>query len=160
MTDTLRAPGLAVAGSAAPDFTLRSTADTDVTLSSFRGRKNVLLAFFPLAFTSTCTREMTAFTEDITQFESRSTEVLPISVDSTATLKEFKAKWQMPFELLSDFKRVVSRLYGVLNDAKYYSNRAYVLVDKQGLVRWSWVETENGTKRENAELLERIAELE
>ena len=160
MTDTMRPTTLPAAGSVAPDFTLRSTADADVTLSSFRGRKNVLLAFFPLAFTSTCTREMTAFTEDITQFETRSTEVLPISVDSTATLKEFRAKWQMPFHLLSDFKRAVSRLYGVLNDDKYYSNRAYVLVDKNGTVRWSWVETENGQKRENTELLERIAELE
>ena len=79
--------GCPAVGSAAPEFTLRSTADTDVTLASFRGRKNVLLTFFPLAFTSTCTAEMQAFTDDIAQFEGRDTVVLPISVDSTATLK-------------------------------------------------------------------------
>ncbi len=152
--------GCPAVGSAAPEFTLRSTADTDVTLASFRGRKNVLLTFFPLAFTSTCTAEMQAFTDDIAQFEGRDTVVLPISVDSTATLKEFKAKWQMPFDLLSDFKRGVSRQYGVLNDEKFYANRAYVLIDKQGIVRWTWQEQQNSNRRENAELLERLRRLE
>ena len=153
------AGGPLAVGSAAPDFTLRSTAETDVTLSSFRGQKNVLLAFFPLAFTSTCTAEMRAFTGDITHFITGNTAVLPISVDSTATLKEFRAKWQMPFELLSDFKRTVSRQYGVLNEEKFYSNRAYILIDKQGVIRWSWQEQNNSDRRENAELLEAIGRL-
>ena len=72
---------LPAVGSPAPDFTLPSTADTDVTLSSCAG-KNVLLAFFPLAFTRTCTAELCAFTEDYAQFQSANTVVLPISVDS------------------------------------------------------------------------------
>ncbi|MGH7523055.1 MAG: redoxin domain-containing protein [Gemmatimonadales bacterium] len=146
-------------GSAAPDFTLKSTADRDVSLASFRGKQHVLLAFFPLAFTSTCTTEMQAFTNDILEFEKRGTAVLPISVDSTATLKEFKAKWKMPFELLSDFKRTVSRQYGVLNDEKFYANRAYVLIDRDGIVRWTWQETNNSDRRENAELLEALGRL-
>ena len=153
------APALPAVGTIAPDFTLRSTAETDVTLSTFRGRSNVLLAFFPLAFTSTCTTEMREFTSDITQFQRRDTVVLPISVDSTATLREFKAKWQMPFELLSDFRRTVSREYGVLNDEKFYANRAYVLVDRQGIVRWANQERNNSERRENAELLEVLARL-
>ncbi|MGH7583132.1 MAG: redoxin domain-containing protein [Gemmatimonadales bacterium] len=150
---------LPAVGETAPDFTLRSTSDADVSLAGFRGSKNVLLAFFPLAFTSTCTREMSAFSDDIIQFESRDTLVLPISVDSTATLKEFRAKWKLPFDLVSDFRREVSRAYGVLNEAKFYSNRAYVLIDRSGVVRWAWQERENGQRRENAELLARIAEL-
>jgi peroxiredoxin (alkyl hydroperoxide reductase subunit C) len=146
-------------GSPAPDFTLKSTSGQEVTLSSLHGRKNVLLAFFPLAFTSTCTTEMRAFTDDITHFESKDTIVLPISVDSTATLKEFKAKWQMPFDLLSDFKRTVSRQYGVLNEEAFYSTRAYVVIDKQGITRWFWEEQNAGHRRENAELLEVLARL-
>jgi peroxiredoxin len=146
-------------GSPAPDFTLKSTSGQEVTLSSFAGRKNVLLAFFPLAFTSTCTTEMRAFTDDITHFESKDTIVLPISVDSTATLKEFKAKWQMTFDLLSDFKRGVSRLYGVLDEEAFYSRRAYIVIDKQGITRWVWEEKNAGDRRENAELLEVLARL-
>ncbi|HEY3934279.1 MAG TPA: redoxin domain-containing protein [Gemmatimonadales bacterium] len=150
---------LPTVNSPAPDFTLQSTSGKDVTLSAFRGGKNVLLAFFPLAFTSTCTKEMTAFTEDISQFESRETVVLPISVDSTATLKEFKAKWKMPFDLLSDFKRTVSRLYGVLDEEKFYSTRAYIVIDRTGVTRWVWQEKEAGHRRENAELLDVLARL-
>ena len=83
--------GLTV-GDPAPDFTLPSTAGSDVTLSSFEGSSNVLLAFFPLAFTGTCTAEMCEFTTDLTKFESANAKVLGISVDSTPTLNEFKAK--------------------------------------------------------------------
>src|SRR5690606_14856493 len=100
-------------GAPAPDFTLASTADKDVTLSALRG-KNVLLAFFPLAFTRVCTRELCAFSEDYSQFQAAGTVVLPISVDSVPTLKEFKAKEKLGVELLSDFKREVSRSYGTL----------------------------------------------
>lgn len=159
MTAVTMAGGLPAIGSAAPDFTLRSTAEIDVTLSSFRGKRNVLLAFFPLAFTSTCTTEMREFANDILKFEGGGAAVLPLSVDSTATLKEFKSKWTLPFDLLSDFKRVVSRQYGVLNDEKFYANRAYVLIDRQGVVRWAWQERHNSDRRENVELLEALARL-
>src|SRR5919109_2134569 len=93
-------------GAPAPDFTLPSTAGTDVTLSKLRG-KNVLLAFFPLAFTGVCTKEMIAFTEDSDQFRKAETVVLPISVDSIPSLKEFKVKEHLSVDLLSDFKREV-----------------------------------------------------
>ena len=150
--------GLPAVGSPAPDFTLPSTADADVTLSKLRGR-NVLLAFFPLAFTGTCTREMSAFTEDYAQFQSADAVVLPISVDSVPTLKEFKAKEKIAVDLLSDFKREVSRLYGTLLEERFFSNRAYVLIDKAGVVRWTFMEDTPGTRRENAELLERLRSL-
>src|SRR3954463_10443888 len=97
------------AGDQAPDFTANSTSGDKVTLSQFRGKKNVLLAFFPLAFTGTCSIELKCFTEDYDQFASKDVEILPISVDSTDSLKEFKNKLGMKTELLSDFKREISR---------------------------------------------------
>jgi len=145
-------------GSPAPDFTLPSTSGENVTLSALRGR-HVLLAFFPLAFTSTCTVELAAFSKDYAQFESADTVVLPTSVDSIPTLKEFKAKGNMSIDLLSDFKREVSRRYGVLNEERFFSNRAYVLIDTQGVVRWTHQETDNSQRRENAELLKQLADL-
>jgi peroxiredoxin len=145
-------------GTPAPDFTLPSTSGGQVTLSALRG-KNVLLAFFPLAFTGTCTREMCAFTEDFVRFQSANTVVLPISVDSIPTLKEFKAKERISVDLLSDFRREVSRRYGTLLEDHFFSNRAYVVVDRDGVVRWSYAEETPSTRRENAELLERLAAL-
>jgi peroxiredoxin len=145
-------------GSPAPDFTLPSTAGTDVTLSSLRG-KNVLIAFFPLAFTSTCTDELLCFTEDFGAFQVADTVVLPISVDSIPTLREFKAKEWIAVELLSDFKREVSRRYGTLLEDKFHTNRSYILIDRNGIVRWTYAEDTPKTRRENGELLERIRAL-
>jgi peroxiredoxin len=151
------AGSLPAVGTPAPDFTLPSTSGTDVTLSSLRG-KNVLLAFFPLAFTKVCTQEMCSFTEDYGRFRDANTEVLPISVDSVPTLREFKAKERLTVELLSDFKREVSRRYGTLIEEKFFSNRAYVLVGPDGLVRWSYAEDTPSTRRENQELLAQVLE--
>ena len=146
-----------VAGDRAPDFTADSTSGQAVTLSSFQGRKRVLLAFFPLAFTSTCTTELCDFSADFDQFSSKDVEVLPISVDSVPTLKEFKAKHQMRVDLLSDFKRDISRAYGVLLADKFFSARAYFLVDQSGTISWAHVEANPGLKRSNAEIFEQIA---
>jgi peroxiredoxin len=142
-------------GAPAPDFTLPSTSGQPVTLSALRGKK-VLLAFFPLAFTSTCTAELCAFSEDYSRFQQSDTVVLPISVDSVPTLKEFKAKERMTVDLLSDFKREVSRAYGVLLEEKFFAKRAYILIDRQGIVRWVHEEAELGHRRENAELLQQL----
>ena len=146
------------AGAPAPDFTLPSTSGADVTLSSLRGKK-VLLAFFPLAFTSTCTAELGAFTEDFDSFRSTDTVVLPISVDSIPTLREFKAKERIAVDLLSDFRREVCRRYGTLLEDRFHSNRSYFLIDRDGIVRWSFAEEATRNRRENRELLERIRAL-
>ena len=152
------APALPAVGSPAPDFTLPSTAGTDVTLSQLRGR-NVLVAFFPLAFTGVCTAELSSFTDDHAAFRDADTEVLPISVDSIPTLKEFKAKERMSMELLSDFKREVSRRYGTLIEDRFHSNRSYILIDRGGVVRWTFAEDTPGTRRDNAGLLQQIRAL-
>ena len=85
--------------------------------------------------------------------------MLPISVDSVPTLKEFKAKERLSVDLLSDFKREVSRRYGTLLEDKFFSGRAYVLIDRAGIVRWTFFEETPGTRRENDELLRQIQAL-
>jgi peroxiredoxin len=145
-------------GSPAPDFTLPSTAGTDITLSALRG-KNVLLAFFPLAFTSTCTQELCEMRDDWDQFASADTVVLPISVDSIPTLNEFKGKYSLKSDMLSDFRRDVARKYGVLLEERFFSTRAYFLIDRTGVVRWEHVEANLSQKRSNDELFEQLRAL-
>ena len=146
-------------GVLAPDFTLPSTSGEKVTLSGFRGKKNVILAFFPFAFTSTCTAELCDFSNDYSQFADADTVVLPISCDFIPALKAFKAKEQMQVDLLGDVRRDVSRAYGVLLEEPFASARAYFLIDKQGILRWAFAEAELGHKRSNAELLAELAKL-
>ena len=143
-------------GSPAPDFSLPSTAGGEVSLSSLKGKK-VLVAFFPLAFTGTCTSEVAAFSNDYDQFAAAGAVVLPISVDSIPTLKEFKAKEKANVDMLSDFKREVSRKYGVLLEDKFFSNRSYFVIDRDGILRWSFVEEKLSDRRDNAELLAQLA---
>ncbi|MEO7043218.1 MAG: redoxin domain-containing protein [Gemmatimonadaceae bacterium] len=146
-------------GALAPDFTLASTSGETVTLSGFRAKHPVLVAFFPLAFTSTCTTELCDFTDDYDAFSSSGVVVLPISVDSVPTLKEFKAKYNLKTDLLSDFKREASPAYGVMWQDAFFANRAYFLVDNDGIIRWEHVESTPGGKRSNAEILAEIAKL-
>lgn len=143
------------AGTSAPDFTLPSTSGERVTLSQFR-RKPVLIAFFPLAFSPTCTAELCEMRDDWSEFESRGLVVLPISVDSTYALKEYKQKYNMKVDLLSDFKREVTIRYGVLNEDRFFSNRAYFLIDGDGFVRWAHIEANPSLKRTNQEILAEV----
>jgi peroxiredoxin len=143
-------------GDQAPEIALKSTSGDLVSLGEFKGRKNVLLAFFPLAFTGVCTKENCAFSDDYAAFEGKDTVVLPISVDATPSLNEFRAKHGMKHHLLSDFKREAGRAYGVLDEEKYFTKRAYFLVDKAGAVRFKHVEPELGLSRTNQELLAEI----
>jgi len=162
MTTTSTSTGMPTAprvGELAPDFTLPSTASQSVTLSSWRGKSNVLLAFFPLAFTSVCSKEMCEIYENIDSFRSASTQVYGISVDSIPTLREWQYKNGMATEMLSDFKRVVSRAYGVLDEEKFYTRRSYFLIDKQGVLRWSHIEAKDSDKRDLSELLDPISKL-
>jgi peroxiredoxin len=142
-------------GQPAPDFTLPSTSGEKVTLSKLKGQP-VMLAFFPLAFSSTCTEEFCTMRDDYSEFAGRRVKVLPISVDHTYSLKEYIAKHQMPVEMLSDFHREVSRQYGVFMPERNYANRAYFLIDSAGVLRWSHVEDNPSNRRQNAELLAAI----
>ncbi|MDZ7680333.1 MAG: redoxin domain-containing protein [Fodinibius sp.] len=91
----------------APDFTLQNTEGQEITLSDFRAKKNVVLLFFPLAFTGTCTKELCTTRDNMKLYNSLDAEVIAISVDSFFTLKEFKKGHNLNFTLLSDFNRTV-----------------------------------------------------
>ncbi len=146
------------AGTPAPDFTLPSTSGKDFTLSALRG-KNVLLAFFPLAFTGTCTAELCDMRDDFDRFATADTVVVPISVDSVPTLGEFRKQLGLQADMVSDFTRDVTTQYGILHPERFFSQRAYFLVDRSGIVRWAHVEANPGEKRSNAEILEQVAAL-
>ena len=146
-------------GDTAPDFELDSTSGEKVKLSDFRGKKNVLLAFYPLDFTAVCSNENCAFSTDAAAFANAETEVLPISVDSIPTHKEFRSKYQMSHHLLSDFLRQVSQAYGVLIPERNFTQRAYFLIDKEGKLKWRHIESELGHSRTNEELLNEIKKI-
>lgn len=132
-----------ITGQPAPDFSLIDSDKNKVTLSDLKG-KNVLLLFFPLAFTGVCTKELCAVRDDIARYNTANAVVLGISVDSYATLKKFKEEQGYNFTLLSDFNKEVSGLYGSLyqNFAGWMngvSKRSAFLIDKNGLVQYAEV---------------------
>ncbi len=145
-------------GTRATDFTLPATSGQPLSLSSLRGR-SVLLAFFPAVFTRVCDVELCSFRDDFSDFTAADAIVVPISTDTTERQQEFKETERLPMELLSDSDGRVSRQYGVFEEKRNRSKRAYVLVDRDGIVRWSHVEEHGGFRRENAELLAEIAKL-
>ena len=144
------------AGIEAPDFSLTATNGESVTLSGFRGRKHVLLAFFPKAFTSVCTSELCAFSDDFDVFSAENVEVLPISVDPVDVLQEFRGQHSMKVQLLSDVEKQAATAFGVLWGDGAIANRAYFLIDTSGTIRWAHAEEHPGLKRENAEIFEVI----
>ncbi len=97
--------------------------------------------------------------DDWDQFGSTDTVVIPISVDSAPTLGEFRKQLGIQADMLSDFRREVSRKYGVLLEERFFSNRAYFLIDREGVVRWAHVEANPGQRRGNAEIFRQIEAL-
>lgn len=130
-------------GQAAPDFTLFDSEKKPLTLSEQKG-KNVLLLFFPLAFTSVCTKELCSVRDNISRYHSANAQVLGISVDSVYTLAKYKAEQSYNFPLLSDFNKEVSEAYDslfkdwILN-MKGVSKRSAFVIDKEGIVRYAEV---------------------
>ena len=130
-------------GSRAPDFSLFDSDKNKVTLSDFAG-KNILLLFFPLAFTSTCTKELCAVRDDISRYSNLNAQVIGISVDSLFALKKYKEEQQYNFLLLSDFNKEVSAMYGSLYDnwileMKGVSKRSAFIIDKTGFIQYAEV---------------------
>src|SRR6188472_4515069 len=104
-------------GDRAPAFSLYNTEKIPVALSDYAGEKNVLLLFFPLAFTSVCTKELCSVRDGINKYHNENTAVLGISVDSTYSLAKYKQEQLYNFPLLSDFNKNVSRLYDTLHES-------------------------------------------
>ena len=130
-------------GDKAPAFTLYNTQKEKVNLSDFKGKKVVLL-FFPLAFSSTCTEELCTMRDNLNTYEGLDAQIMAVSVDSLYTLGKFKSEQQLNFPLLSDFNREVSRAYGALHEFFAYgmrevSKRAAFIIDDQGDVRYTEV---------------------
>ena len=128
-------------GQPAPDFTLYDSEKKQRSLSEFRGQK-VLLLFFPLAFTSTCTKELCEVRDNISIYNDMNAVVLGISVDSLQTLARYKEDQRLNFTLLSDFNKEVSTLYGCLYELFGYnmrgvSKRAAFVIDKDGIVQYA-----------------------
>ena len=130
-------------GEIAPDFTLYASDKTQVTLSELKGH-NVLLLFFPLAFTSTCTTELCSVRDNIGWYNNVNAKVFGISVDALHTLAKYKEDQKLNFTLLSDFNKDVSRLYDTIYEQFGYnmkgvSKRSAFVIDKEGIVRYAEV---------------------
>lgn len=130
-------------GQVAPDFTLFDHEKNQVNLSSLKG-KNVLLLFFPQAFTSVCTKELCGVRDNIGMYQHANASVFGISVDSVFTLSKFKEEQQFNFPLLSDFNKEVSEAYGSLYqdwilNMRGVSKRSAFVIDKEGIVRYAEV---------------------
>ncbi len=122
-------------GDPAPDFTLPSTSGKPMTLSEFRGKKNVVLAFYPAAFTGGCTKEMTSYGANLAKFEGMDTQVFGVSTDNTPSQRVFAEQTGAKFPMLSDFlHRKASKDYGVLMEARGMANRATFVIDKEGKI--------------------------
>ena len=125
-------------GSKAPGFSLTNQDREQVTLSSLRGRP-VVLAFFPAAFSSVCTKELCTFRDSLARLNAAKAQVLGVSVDTFFTLKAFQADQKLTFSLLSDFNKQAIRDYGVFNEdmigLKGIAKRAVFVIDKDGIVR-------------------------
>ncbi|MCU0395280.1 MAG: redoxin domain-containing protein [Chitinophagaceae bacterium] len=129
-------------GDMAPDFSL---VDSDMkmgSLADYRGR-NVVILFFPLAFTSVCTAELCGVRDDLITYNQLQAEVLAISVDTLFTLKKFKEEQGLNFRMLSDFNKTTSRAYGALYEDYFgmqgVSKRAAFVVDKEGRIAYAEV---------------------
>ncbi len=130
-------------GDKAPVFTLTSSDLKPVSLGDYSG-KNVVLLFFPMAFTSVCTAELCSMRDDIATYNSLDTDILAVSVDSPFTLDRFKKDQSLNFPVLSDFNKEVSRNYGSLYEEFVFgmrgvSKRSAFVIDKEGTVRYAEV---------------------
>ena len=147
-------------GSVAPDFTLKSQHGEDITLSSYRGDTNVLLVFFPFAFSGICTGELGEIRDNAGVFEDDGVQVLAVSCDHFFANRAFADRDGYAFPILSDFwpHGDVAKAYGTFNGDAGVPNRGTYLVDREGIVRWM-VQKGIGEPRDLAEYRTAVAEL-
>jgi peroxiredoxin len=128
-------------GTAAPDFELSDQNGNKVSLASFKGKKNVVLLFYPFSFTGTCTGELCAMRDDLAPFQNDDVQVLAVSCDSMFTQRIFAEKEGYEFPVLADFwpHGAVAQSYGIFDDVRGCSLRGTYVIDKEGIVRWQVV---------------------
>jgi peroxiredoxin len=149
-------------GDKAPDFLAFGTVDESVRLSDYQGKKNVMMFFFVRAFGGVWTNESLAFQLDLPKFESLDTQVLGVSVDHIGAQKAFAEKLGLTYPLIDDFSREIVKKYGVMEDNPdsplfRYSKRAYVIIDKQGIVRYKQIMEQPGHLLDSEEILGEVA---
>jgi peroxiredoxin len=127
-------------GTSAPGFTLRTTPDQAVSLSDFRGQP-VILAFYPADWSPVCGDQMSLYNEVLPEFQKHNAELLGVSVDGIWSHLAFEKDRNLHFPLLSDFepKGSVAKMYGVYRDGDGTSERALFVIDRDGIIRWSYV---------------------
>ncbi|WP_031465180.1 peroxiredoxin [Sciscionella sediminilitoris] len=147
-------------GAKAPDFTLNDYNRQPVSLADYRGRKNVLVVFYPFAFSGICTGELCGVRDSIDTFSNDKVEIIGISVDTTFSLKVWSAQEGYTFPLLSDFwpHGEVAKAFGVFNEAAGMANRGTFLIDTEGVVRFAEV-NEPGEARDQEAWKKAIAAL-
>lgn len=148
-------------GDKAPEFSLRASDKSQVNLKDYRGR-NVVLLFFPLAFTGVCTKELCLMRDSLAEYERLDTQVLAVSVDSLYALNKWKQEQGFNFPLLSDFNKTVSRKYEVLYKEfvfgmKGVSKRSAFVIDGGGIIRYAEV-LENAGELPNFEAVKKTLE--
>ncbi len=128
-------------GQSAPEFTLTNQYGESISLADFRGKKNVVLMFFPFAFTGICTGELCELRDSKADFDADDAEILSVSCDTPHTLKVYAAQENLSHSLLSDFwpHGEVAQAYGVFLPDKGFATRGTFVIDKDGIVRWSVV---------------------
>ena len=149
------------AGQQAPDFSLYDSDRTKITLSELKGQ-NVLLLFFPVAFTGTCTKELCSVRDNISLYNNADAKVLGISVDTVYSLAKYKEEQRLNFPLLSDFNKEVSVAYDCLYETFSYgmrgvSKRSAFVIDKEGIIRYAEV-LEKATDLPNFESIQKTLE--
>jgi len=151
-------------GDKAPDFEAPDTNLKMRKLSDFKGQK-VVLAFFPGAFTSVCTKEMCTLRDSMANFNKVNAKVIGISVDSPFSLAEFAKKNNLTFDLISDSNREISKKYGVLHEnfvnvpGLTASKRSVFVLDKDGIVRYAWVSDDPGKEPNYKEIQDFVSKL-
>jgi peroxiredoxin len=151
-------------GEEAPDFTLPSTEGREVSLREYRGKRNIVLLFYPLAWSPVCTRELCGFRDHLKDFEDLDAQVLGISVDSPFAQKAWAEAHALGFPLLSDFNREVCRRYGVIHEEllglRGIAKRSVFLIDREGTVRYRWVSEDPRREPDRREIQKALEGLE
>ncbi len=150
-------------GQKAPDFTLFNSENNQVSLADFQG-KNLIVLFFPMAFTSVCTAELCEMRDNIATYAGLNADVIGISVDSPFTLAKFKEEQHLPFNLLSDFNKETSTAYDSLYDTfvmnmKGVSKRSAFVIDKDGTIQYAEVLDNAGEVPNFQAIQERLSQL-
>jgi peroxiredoxin len=147
-------------GQPAPDFNLKSNQNTDVTLEQFKGKQNVLLIFYPLDFSPTCSMQLPEFSAMKDDFDEVNTAILGINRDSVWSHKAWAKEYGIEVPLLADMNLATAKAYGVAIEERAISNRATFLIDKTGIVVMQHVENSAGEFTLHAdEVLEKIKTL-